>query len=135
MDNKCVFCGKIISDIRLKRHAKYCSSKCGHEKQTKDYRDKNPYPTCSRNTSGAIGEYRVIIDLLNKHYDVFQSCTPNGSCDLAVLKDGKLFRIEVTVGRYTPNGKWSYATHNSERYDIIAIVFPDKISYVPELVT
>ncbi len=93
----------------------------------------NPKPSLSNNTSGVVGEYRVIIDLLVQGYEIFRACSPSCSCDLAILKNGKLLRLEVTTGKYTTTGKFSTPKHVSEKYDIIATVLHDKIVYNPPL--
>lgn len=74
-------------------------------------------------TKGAMGEYLVCVDLLNKGYEVFRSVSPNTSCDLVILKDGKLRTLEVKVGKQRKTGE----------ADIWATVTFDKIFYEPSL--
>lgn len=109
----------------------YCSPQCQRDNHDKEYRDLNPHPKLAAGTIGAIGEYRVILDLLAKGFDVFHAVSPSCSCDLAVLKNGKLFRIEVRTGHYVRGGKYYYTP--SFRTDIMAIVLSDKIAYHPPL--
>ena len=85
-------------------------------------------------TTGAISELRVCVDLLARGYEVFRSVSQSCSCDIAVLKDGRLFRIEVTTGYENPHtGTLSYSPHKTENYDVIAVVLPEDIVFKPEL--
>lgn len=96
----CIQCGRQV----LRRGAKFCSAAC----QRKRYFAKmgilgTGLPT---GTTGAISELVICCDLLRRGYEVFRSVSPSCSCDLAVLKDGKLLRIEVkSVHLNRLNGK------------------------------
>ena len=79
-----------------------------------------------------VGELRVCIDLLSKGFEIFHAVSPNCSCDLAVLKDGKLIKIEIRTGYRTRNGTLQWGK-NKFRADMWAIVLKDEIIYVPEL--
>jgi hypothetical protein len=83
-------------------------------------------------TVGTISELRVSILLLSQGYEVFRSLSPSCSCDLAVLRDHKLTRIDVKTGYYTPTGKVAYNRTNL-RADVAAVCLPDKVMFVPEL--
>jgi hypothetical protein len=85
-------------------------------------------------TVGAISEILVSADLLKKGYEVFRAMSPSCSCDLAVLKDGKLKRIEVRTGKRIRNGK-IYASKDGFRADIFATVVHKEniITYEPKL--
>lgn len=114
------------------RKTLYCSRQC----QSLAYRKKigikgAGLPT---GTTGAIGELKVAIDLLSRGYEVFRAVTPNCSCDLAILKNGRLLRIEVRTA-YLNNltGKIAHNIPKSGRYDIYAAVLPDRIIYEPDL--
>mgnify|MGYP001583111747 CR=1 FL=1 len=89
-------------------------------------------PLISTGTLGAIQELIVAEDLLSSGYAVFRAVSPACSCDLVRLKDGKLERVEVTTGQITSLGKRTFPIHNPKDYDIIAVVWPDRlISYFP----
>jgi hypothetical protein len=93
----------------------------------------NPRPVLSSGTTGAIHEYLVTVDLLKKGYHVFRATSPSCECDLAILKDKVLSRVEVTTGNRTTTGKLYYPRHPSHLYDILAIVVNSEgIIYVPE---
>jgi hypothetical protein len=70
--------------------------------------------------------------LLLKGFEVFRAVSSACSCDLAILKEGMLKRIEVRTGRRCTNGKiyWPVKTE-VENYDVLAIVLPDEIIYKP----
>ena len=129
LTKKCVYCGTPFN-AKSVRH-KYCSEECAHGDFARTYRTSNKTPMLPTATTGTINELRVSLDLLNKGYEVFRPLTPNCSCDLAILKNSKLTRIEVTTGRYSQTGKVTYPPHKQEYYDIFAIVLPDKILSTP----
>lgn len=90
----------------------------------------------SSGTVGAINELRVSVDLLCKGYAVFRALSPHCPCDLVLLLDHSVFRVEVTTGHRTSNGKLMIPRKDATRYDVLAVVFPDSIVYstnLPEL--
>jgi hypothetical protein len=101
------------------------------------YRKANPPTGVPSGTVGAIGELLVAADLMRKGYAVFRSMSPACPCDIAILKDGVLSRVEVTTGKKLPSGKIMYPPHKTHTYDILAIVLYDHgapaIVYEPEL--
>jgi hypothetical protein len=82
---------------------------------------------------GAIGELIVAADLLKKGYHVFRSCSPSCPCDLAILKDEKLFRVEVKTTQYSrPNSGDSLRKKYEAKgntFDVFAHVSKDGIYY------
>jgi hypothetical protein len=82
-------------------------------------------------TIGAIGELKVCVDLLKKGYAVFRSVSPACFCDLVIAKDGRLTTVEVRTGKRNARGELSYPHEN--RAEVMAIVLPDEIIYLPEL--
>ncbi len=131
-DRICNGCGGTIPSKR-RPNAKYCSERCRGKKQAAFYRQNNPYrhipiPT---GTVGAISEFRVVIDCLSSGYEVFRACSPACSCDLAILVNEKLLRIEVRTSYRLKSGK--VAAHSEIRADILAKVLPDEIIYEPSL--
>lgn len=128
----CIICGARISEQRQRRHAKTCSEQCSIKLTQRKYHQANPQSSLSSNTSGAISEHRVIIDLLSHNFEVFHSVNPGASCDLAILKNGKLSRVEVRTRRYSSSGK-PYRMTRPVKADILASVLPDKIVYDPSL--
>lgn len=128
----CIKCGKEIKGSRWK----YCSFDCYRETQHDKYVGNNPFKGKSSATTGAISELRAAVDLLVKGYDVFRAVSPSCPCDLAVLKDNKLLRIEVRTIYKSTSGKLyknPQKRDDIENIDIYAWVLPDEIIYEPEL--
>ena len=134
----CRTCNKEISPERLRRHysTKTCSTDCSKLFTKKQYAVNNfssnyNLPT---GTVGVVQELRVAIDLLLKNYEVFHAFSPSCSCDLAVLKDGKLLRVEVTTAYRTGIGTVNHPAKKNKLFDILALVFKDgQIIYEPKL--
>lgn len=71
---------------------------------------------------GDFGEVLVMLDLMRKGYEVFRAICRAAIVDLVVLKDGKLFRVEVTKGfRDGVKPKLRWPKHDRTRYDVLAI--------------
>jgi hypothetical protein len=86
-------------------------------------------------TTGAISELLVSSDLLRRGYAVFRALSPSCSCDLAILKGGRLFRVEVrTAYRHQKTRRLFYPKVDPEKSDIAALVVGGtEIIYIPEL--
>ncbi len=134
-ERRCVICDAVLT---WKPHwTPWCGEQCKQKYITRQKeRDGGlnpPVGVYQPATLGAIKEYEVVIDLLKKGYDVYRACSPNSVCDLVTIKDGKVIRIEVTTGRYTPKeGRYHFDNHQaaSDGFDIIAVVLHDKIIYL-----
>jgi len=133
---KCNVCGKEItgkgsSDPRRK----YCSHLCGIKHQNEQHRKLNPFANknLSTGTVGAISELKTAKDLLIKGYEVFRAISPSCSCDLAILKKGKLLRVEVRTAYKYPSGKIITPNVGNIRSDILAKVIGEEIIYEPSL--
>ena len=134
----CKRCGEALSERKVKTRALYCSTECSMRSAKDRYHEKNPFrPTLMAPAKrGAVSELYVIIDLTERGYEVFKSINPSCSCDIAILKNKSLLRVEVTTGRFSPNGSLMYPKHNQTNYDILAIVLPShEIRYNPALPT
>lgn len=121
-----------MPEERQKHKAITCSAECNRKRQVERYRAVNPRPKLCTNTAGALSEYKVIVDLISKGFEIFKAVSPSSSCDLALLKEEKLYRIEVRTGFYTPSGAISHNLANV-RADIVATVLHDQIIYLPPL--
>ena len=73
------------------------------------------------------------MDLLQKGYVVYRAIEGTASCDLAVLKNGRLLRIEVTTGHRKPYGGVGTPKKDARKFDILAITLPETILYRPDL--
>lgn len=124
---RCPTCEK---DFETRRSGqKYCSAAC---RPTGYTRLAEKLPTA---TTGAISELKVAADLLGRGYEVFRALSASCSCDLAILGDGKLVRVEVRTGYKLKNGKiqCSLTPHDQGRHDILAICLSDQIVYNPPM--
>lgn len=126
---ECKECHKTF--ITRRPHQIFCSKKCQRNFHKKGYRARNPKSGLTSATVGAISELRVAIDLMFRGYATFRALSPSCPCDLAVLKDGKLLRIEVTSGYYSDKGKLYCNHHDSKKYDVLAVVTQEEIVYIP----
>jgi hypothetical protein len=130
----CVYCKQQI-DISVKSYPvkKYCSDECRRQHLHKQYAAANKCWNLPTPTIGALSELKVSVDLLSKGFAVFRALSASCPCDLAVLIDSKLLRIEVTTASRTPRGNISFPQHNKANYDILALVLGDTIIYNPLL--
>jgi len=132
----CLFCGRELSERGQRLGAHFCCEECRAHYRKELHRKHNKLshkiPSGSR---GAISELRVAADLLDKGFEVFRALSPHCSCDLAVLEDGKLARVEVKTGYYSldENSVFYPKSPNSKKYDLLAVVLFDKIIYEPSL--
>lgn len=86
--------------------------------------------------TGIVHELVVCIDLLRKGFEVFKAVSGSATCDLAVLKNGKLWRVEVTTAYRTLSGGTLFNIHEESKYDLFALVFKDgEIQYRPDIST
>ncbi len=133
MYNKlCVHCkGKFITRKSMQL---VCSNKCRRDRARAQWTDGRQASNCklSTGTVGAISELRVSVDLLQKGFEVFRALSQSCSCDLAVLKDGKLLRIEVRTAYRSMAGK-TLISNKKHRADHLAMAFGDSIVYEPAL--
>lgn len=117
----CIICNKSYTPIRTEQ--KYCSYDCRLEAARRKYKAGDS--GLAKATVGTLAELRVAVDLLLKGYEVFRAVSSACSCDLAILKNGKLLRVEVKTGAYY-NGKLYANKGKIHQYDILAIVDPIK---------
>ncbi len=140
-DKLCSQCGKPIQEnpksppyiTRLKTN-RYCSYEC-YKAYYKNL-SNSPYKGKTSATTGAISELRVSIDLLTKGYDVFRALSPSCPCDLAVLKNSSVLRIEVRTVSSSPKGtiyKVKSKRDDKNNIDVYAWVTPNNIIYEPPL--
>lgn len=133
MKKKCLQCNKEIKSQRTK----FCSNECYRINTRVRYHRYNPFKGKTSTTTGAISELRVAVDLLVKGYDVFRALSPSSPCDLAILKDYKLLRIEVRTAHKTASGSVYHRKplpeDDKDNIDHYAWVLPKEIIYDPEL--
>ena len=125
----CKCCGKEIPAKRLYYNSEYCSNYCRSRSKYLTFRTINPKSSLPTATVGAVSELVVCCELLKMGYEVFRAVSPACSCDIAILKNKILTRVEVRSGCILPSGKITFATSSNERYDIMAIVTKEGIVY------
>lgn len=133
-ERACLRCG---GSMHLRNHgAKYCSRRCAGEQHRLRYEPRHvPYEVPS-GTIGAIAELMVAADLMKRGYEVFRALSPSCSCDLAILKNGRLLRIEVRTAHRIPRGLvWARNKSTEDRHDHYALVLHSEnlVTYEPEL--
>jgi hypothetical protein len=117
----------------MRKNTKYCGRECAYAAERERWRQRNRSNEAPRGNVGAISELQVAIDLLAKGYVVFRSISPHGPCDLAVLKDGKLIKVEVATGYLNSSGQIQKPQKSENHdFDILAVVVQDQIKYFPE---
>lgn len=132
MDKKCLYCGEKL--INVLPHRKFCNKKCNTSFRSKSLGfEEFCQEKLQSHVIGAMNEMLVCADLIRKGYEVFKAIC-NNSCDIAILKNKILLRVEVTTGNiFKINGKIHIPVKNKEKFDILAIVLKDgKIIYQPE---
>lgn len=139
----CPVCNKPLSEERTKRRATYCSNECSRKSEHQKYTARNgDRPRLPSGTTGAISELIVAADLLRRGYEVFRALSPSCSCDLAVLRNGQLLRVEVRSASLSVGGKWMYSrdrlnfpgTGGPVRADVLAVrLYSGPIEYYPPL--
>ena len=135
---KCRGCGGLIPHARP-RLALYCDNDCRRDADRQRYRMANPTPRLSPGITGARHELLVCADLIGRGFEVFRAVAPHG-CDLAILQDKRLYRVEVTTGHIytTQKGRRSlyHPQKNFDKFDVLALVLLDgTIEYLPQLPT
>lgn len=131
---ECQYCGEPIPPERRMYRAKYCSYSCGNRKarnKWKKIKEENPSSKLPTGTVGALSELIVCCDLLEKGYSVFRSVSPQCKCDLILLKDKKVLKVEVTTAILSPSGVHFQKIRKDRDYDILASVHNKQIKYTP----
>ena len=133
----CLQCGQSISQDRRTRHAKFCSPACRRHAARERYTVETGSPgrnDIATTTTGAMHELLVCADLMKMGCHVFRAQSPSCPCDITVLVDGQLYKIEVTTGYKKSDGGISFPRKNSRYdFDVIAVVFHSgEITYLSD---
>jgi len=113
----CEVCNKEFSSIR--ENKKTCSGDC-HRKRVNTTSGRLVNEKISTGNVGAMSELFVSADLLKKGYAVFRSLSPACFCDLIVVKDNQIFRVEVKTG---------YLNENTNNLSIATSKYAEKIDW------
>lgn len=84
------------------------------------------------NFLGRMNEYKVMLDLAMKGYDVFSAVFPQQHYDLVIYErtTGEITKVEVKTGYMRENGKVTVPKHRHKDWDIMAVVIQAKNSIV-----
>jgi hypothetical protein len=127
---ECKECGR---EFQLTRNRYlFCSKKCRSDNSRNLNKTRNE-SGLSTGSVGALREFITCVDLMKRGYEVFRALSPNSSCDLIAMKEGKIWRVEVTTGYIRKDGSMSWVKHDESKYDVLAAVMPDStVIYVSE---
>lgn len=123
---RCRSCGGEISEKRRRRHAVFCDWRCSAEASKAAYRGSVPdlgrVVDVSSSTLGAASELIVAADLMTRGGAVFRATSPSCSCDLVLMTEGRLFRVEVKTGYFSTSGRMAHPRADPALHDILAVV-------------
>jgi hypothetical protein len=108
-------CGKCFN-VYLTKHCKICL-----EKDVSTIAGKE----LNTGAKGAIQEYRIIVDLMVKGYEVFRACSPNQSCDLIATKGATVVKVECKTVNVKLNGDVGKVPRNIDKHDVLACITKD----------
>jgi hypothetical protein len=133
---KCQHCQAEFEPKRTAAWQKYCSKACSKGATSKRWKDLNPEKALgtSPGSIGAAHEMLVCVDLLRRGYHVYRSVSPSAIFDLVVFRGDEMLSVEVTTGRYSPQGGIAHSPKDSSKFDVLAVVMRDgKIIYQPDI--
>lgn len=64
---------------------------------------------------------------------MFHALSPSCLCDLVLLCDRRVFRVEVTTGHRSATGSVQYPRKDCTRFDVLAVVLPDSVTYITDI--
>jgi hypothetical protein len=127
---QCRQCGRVLSAARLRRHAYYCGRVCAAKWVAAKYRSDHPPTGLPTGTVGAISELVASVDLMRNGFEVFRAVSQACSADLVVLRDGRMWRVEVRTGhRWNGSLTYPWARKDIGRADVLAVVVGGSITY------
>lgn len=127
IEKVCPNCEKIFVSENGK---KFCTGTCRTAKNHANYpriRDEMGAKSKFIMPTGVVGaahEMLVCYDLLRRGHYVFRAESPACPCDLIVLKNKRVFRVEVRTAWIKQAGEWGFSYQEKDRgnQDIIALV-------------
>lgn len=133
-DALCIRCNEPIPDARRRGRNRerlmYCSTRCAAGSRRVTTRLDLPPATV-----GAVSELVASADLMRQGFAVFRAMSPACSCDLLILCDGIVQRVEVRTGQRLVNGNFSFPLRHTDagRFDILAVVIENTdVYYYPD---
>jgi hypothetical protein len=129
-NGKCQDCNRFFYNTKDTKR-KYCyECLTKHDNDNVDRLTSKKYGINSATKIGALSELVASIDLIRKGYDVFRALSASCPCDLIIIKDGLLKRVEVRTASMR-RGQLSYSDGDIEegKSDILALVLDDDVLY------
>jgi hypothetical protein len=123
---KCLICHEEFTPTNTKcTNQKYCADH-SRSKQLQLI-NQTPYESAPTNFKGTLSELIVAADLMKKGYHVFRNLAPHGLDLIAYGQNKEMLRIEVTTGRYYPDGNILFERHekSSFNWDYVGVGMPD----------
>jgi hypothetical protein len=125
----CLGCGKEFQP--RKNYHIYCSQKCAEPTYRPDrYHFEKSIPS---GTVGAIGELYVSLWLMRNGWDVYRALSPAASCDIAAIKENRLYRFEVRTGYRNRAGQVCYPKKSIRAENVAVVIYPEpELVFLPE---
>jgi predicted transcriptional regulator len=138
LEKDCAACGKKFKvPLSSGRYKTYCSAECKKQayetrynrrivktQMPQEFYDKGEYKIPDspdvRQIVGAYSETRVVADLILRGFHVFKPLMPSCPCDLIIMRDDLLRRVEVKTGHLV-NGFAKHPQPNFARCDVFAV--------------
>ena len=126
----CAHCGAKLGPETSVQWRGYCGEECEEAARRNVPRRMTQKPGgLSSATTGALHELLACADLVSRGYDVFRAVSPSCPCDLIAMRDGNLFRVEVTTGNPAKTKPFVYPKKIPARFDLLAVVVTGSVHY------
>ena len=125
-------CGVCKSDFLANSKLQtICSYECRREQSRKRTGRIAMFPGIPTATIGSMSEMEVAINLMKKGYCVFRALSPAAFCDLIVVKDLEIIRIEARTGYVGKNNQLTFTKEMHGKIDLFGVYFPkaDSVKY------
>ncbi len=117
------------------RKKKYCTEMC-RMRHYNSHLTRGTDQAISTGSFGALSELMASQHLILQNFHVFRAVSPSCPCDLVVMKNQLLLRVEVTTGRrHVANQKIHFPAKDTAYFDILAVVVIEEnlVVFTPDL--
>lgn len=127
----CAECSRLRTNERNRRN------KARYAAEGRPYMKKglvpSPFLHMVASDVGALAELVVSADLLKRGFHVFRAVSPAASCDLLVMRDGQIWRVEVKTAQRSTDGSLTYdKPRDRARFDVLALMVGSDVVYRPD---
>ena len=133
----CISCHVLIAHRRVlsQPRIKFCSVSCMQKYEAEHYKLKNPRLNLPTSTVGAISELYIATDLLKQGWAVFRALSPSCPCDLVIMRNDQVLKVEVKTIHFKKNGEPLIPKARTNEFDILALyhIGTNKIIYTPAI--